>query len=120
MNRTSAIQDDTRFRILRLLQDSPELTQREIADKLGISLGSVNYCLRALADKGLVKIQNFRNSKNKLGYLYLLTPKGIREKVALTEAFLKRKVEEYEAIKAEIASLESDLDQIKSANILKR
>ena len=101
-------QKDTRFRVLRLLQDNPDLTQREIAELLGVSLGGINYCLRALADKGLVKIQNFQKSKNKMGYVYLLTPRGISEKAALTEAFLKRKMEEYEALKIEIEELKSE------------
>ena len=105
MNQTSASQQDIRFRVLRLLQEQPELTQREIARKLGISLGGVNFCLRALADKGLVKIRNFRNSKNRTAYLYLLTPKGIRAKMALTEAFLKRRLAEYQALRAEIQAL---------------
>ena len=105
MNQASASQQDIRFRVLRLLQEQPELTQREIARKLGISLGGVNFCLRALADRGLVKIRNFRNSKNRAAYLYLLTPKGIRAKMALTEAFLKRRLAEYQALRAEIQAL---------------
>ena len=105
MNQTSASQQDIRFRVLRLLQEQPELTQREIARQLGISLGGVNFCLRALADKGLVKIRNFRNSKNRTAYLYLLTPKGIRAKMALTEAFLKRRLAEYRDLRAEIQAL---------------
>ena len=100
---------DTRFRVLRLLESEPDITQRDIADELGISLGRVNYCLRALADKGMLKIKNFRNSNNKVGYLYLLTPKGISEKMALTEAFMKRKIDEYEALRKEIESLNKEL-----------
>ena len=106
---TAHLNNDTRFRVLRLLQDKPDITQREIAEQLGISLGGVNYCLRALADKGLVKIQNFRNSKNKMSYLYLLTPRGISEKMALTESFLKRKMDEYEALKVEIDTLSAEI-----------
>ncbi len=97
---------------MRLLESNPDLTQREIAGHLGVSLGRVNYCLRALADKGMVKIKNFRNSNNKLGYLYLLTPRGVSQKVALTESFLKRKVREYEALKAEIEELEAEMSGI--------
>lgn len=85
------------------------MTQRQIAEALGISLGGANYCLRALAGKGFVKIKNFRNSNNKMGYAYLLTPKGITEKTALTARFLKRKMEEYEALKAEIESLKLEI-----------
>jgi len=101
--------EDTRFRVLRLLQETPDLTQRQIAEALGISLGGANYCLRALASKGLVKIKNFRKSNNKMGYVYLLTPKGIAEKTALTTRFLKRKMEEYQSLKAEIESLKQEL-----------
>ncbi len=101
-------QQDTHYRTLRLLQKNPDLTQREIAKELGVSLGSVNYCLKALADKGLVKMRNFRASKNKLGYAYLLTPRGVKEKLALTEGFLHRKLKEYDALKAEIAVLKAE------------
>ena len=111
MSRPQILQENTRFRVLRLLEDNPDLTQREIAEALGISLGGVNYCLRALAEKGLVKIQNFQNSKNKMGYAYLLTPKGIAEKTALTARFLKRKMQEYEALKAEIEALEAEIGE---------
>jgi EPS-associated MarR family transcriptional regulator len=103
------IQEDTHFRIMRILQENPDLTQRELAEKLGMSVGGLNYCLNALIDKGLVKMQNFSSSKNKFKYVYLLTPMGIAEKVALTTRFLSRKMEEYEALKAEIESLSSEL-----------
>jgi len=85
------------------------MSQRQIADKLGVSLGSVNYCLEALVDKGLVKVKNFRNSNNKMAYAYFLTTKGIKEKAALTKAFLKRKMKEYELLKAEIESLRDEI-----------
>ena len=107
-SRQLTVQEDTRFRVLRLLEEKPDITQREIAEELGISLGGVNYCVRALVDRGLVKMQNFHNSKNKLGYAYFLTPRGIAEKTALTARFLKRKMQEYELLKAEIAALESE------------
>lgn len=103
-------QEDTRFRVLRLLQENPEISQRQIADALGVSLGGVNYCVRALVDKGLVKVKNFRNSENKIAYAYFLTPKGIAEKTALTARFLKRKMQEYELLKAEIESLKSEMN----------
>ncbi len=103
--------EDTRFRVLRLLQESPDLTQRQIAEALGISLGGANYCLRALVNKGLVKIKNFRSSNNKIGYAYLLTPKGISEKTTLTTHFLKRKMGEYEALKDEIESLKKEIEK---------
>ena len=95
---------------MKLLQDSPDLSQRALAKKLGISFGGLNYCLNALKDKGWVKMQNFSQSKNKLGYVYLLTPAGALEKAALAGNFLKRKLDEYEALKAEIAALKSDID----------
>ena len=82
-SRQAKIQEDTHFRIMRILQDNPDLTQRELADKLGMSVGGLNYCLNALIDKGFVKMANFSKSKNKFKYVYLLTPQGIAEKVAL-------------------------------------
>lgn len=103
--------EDTQFRVLRLLQESPDITQRQVAEALGISLGGANYCLRALVSKGLIKIRNFRNSNNKMGYAYLLTPKGIAEKTALAANFLRRKMDEYEALKAEIESLKHELTE---------
>ena len=111
MNKTDT-KEDTEFRVLRVLQDRPDMTQREIANLLGISLGGVNYCLRALATKGLLKIKNFRNNSNKAGYVYMLTPKGIAEKTALTSRFLKRKLEEYEALKAEIEALKEEIKEM--------
>lgn len=109
---TSNLKEDTKFRVLRLLQETPDITQRQIAEALGISLGGANYCLHALASKGLIKIKNFRNSNNKMGYAYLLTPKGIAKKTALTTRFLKRKMEEYEALKAEIEALEEEIKEM--------
>ncbi len=93
---------------MRLLQDRPDLTQRELAAQLGMSVGRVNYCLKALIEKGFVKMGNFQQSKNKFKYVYLLTPQGIAEKVALTSRFLKRKLDEYEALKVEIEVLRAD------------
>ena len=93
---------------MRILQENPDLTQRELAKKLGVSLGGLNYCLKALIDKGWVKVQNFQNSKNK--FKYLLTPRGIAERVALTSRFLERKMREYEALKEEIEILRKDAD----------
>jgi EPS-associated MarR family transcriptional regulator len=109
-SRQAKIQEDIHFRIMRILQENPDLTQRELAEKLGMSVGGLNYCLNALIDKGFVKMQNFSNSKNKFKYVYLLTPMGIAEKAALTTRFLSRKIEEYEALKLEIAALKSEAD----------
>jgi EPS-associated MarR family transcriptional regulator len=109
-SRQAKIHDDIHFRIMRILQENPDLTQRELADKLGMSVGGLNYCLNALIDKGLVKMQNFSSSKNKFKYVYLLTPQGIAEKVALTTRFLSLKMKEYEALKLEIEALKSEVD----------
>jgi EPS-associated MarR family transcriptional regulator len=108
-SRRSKIQEDTYFRVLRILQESPDVTQREIAQLLGISTSGLNYCLNALIDKGWVKVHNFTESKNKFGYVYLLTPKGIAEKASLTGRFLQRKLKEYEEMKIEIDSLKLEL-----------
>ncbi len=102
LKKREKIQEEARFKILRLLHENPELTQRELGERVGISLGAVNYSLRALIERGLVKAGNFSRNPNKLGYAYVLTPAGIVEKTLLTGRFLKRKVEEYEALKLEI------------------
>lgn len=91
---------------MRLIEQNPHASQRELADQLGVSLGGINYCVRALIEKGYVKVSNFAENPQKLGYVYLLTPKGIAAKAALTGQFLKRKIAEYEALKAEIESLQ--------------
>lgn len=91
--------------MIRLIHDSPRLTQRKLASSLGISLGKVNYCVRALIDKGFVKADNYRSSKNKLAYLYVLTPSGVAAKAELTRYFLARKVSEYETLRLEIEQL---------------
>ena len=107
--------DEYRYKILKLVSDRPEISQRELAQQLGISLGRVNYCLKALIEKGLVKATNFRNNNNKLAYMYLLTPSGIEEKASITVSFLKWKLQEYEAIQAEIEELRREaalLDQV--------
>ena len=100
---------ELQFRVLRLLESNPHLTQRELSKSLGVSLGGVNYCLNALISKGLIKICNFKNNKNKWVYAYLLTPQGIAEKTALTSDFLRRKMKEYEGLKAEIESLKFEV-----------
>ncbi len=102
--------EDARFRVMWLVEKRPEISQREISEELGMALGRVNYILRALSDKGLVKIANFRNSRNKLRYAYILTPEGISTRSALTANFLRTKLREYDALQAEIEALRSDLD----------
>ncbi len=96
-SRQAKLQEDTHFRVMRILQENPDLTQRELAERVGVSVGGLNYCLKALMEKGLVKMKNFANSKNEFGYFYVLTPRGMAEKAAITHRFLQRKVEEYEA-----------------------
>ena len=113
-SRQAKLQEDTYFRVMRILQENPDLTQRELAEKLGISVGGLNYCLKALMEKGLVKMKNFANSKNKFGYVYVLTPTGIAEKSAITHRFLQRKMDEYEALKAEIEALRSEVNKERS------
>ena len=107
-SRRSQLQEDTYFRVLRMLQDNPDLAQREIAHQLGVSTSGLNDCLNALIDKGWVKVQNFSQSKNKFGYIYVLTPSGIAQKAALTGRFLQRKMQEFEALKAEIELLQTE------------
>ena len=104
--------EERNLNALRLLQENPAMSQRELAQELGISLGAANYCLKALVDKGWVKLENFQKNPNKLGYLYLLTPMGIAAKTTLTARFLQRKLTEYEKLKAEIEILKSEVGQI--------
>ncbi len=103
--------EDSRYQILKKLEANPEISQRELASELGISLGKVNYCLRALIEKGMVKGRNFGRSQNKRGYMYLLTPAGIESKTALAARFLKRKMAEYEALQREIEDIKKDLSE---------
>ncbi|KPQ20031.1 MAG: EPS-associated transcriptional regulator, MarR family [Halomonas sp. HL-93] len=106
------VDEDTRFRMMRLIEADPNISQRRIARELGISVGAVNYCLNALIEKGLVKIENFRASSRKLSYIYMLTPKGVSEKAGLTRGFLLRKMAEYEALKAEIEEIREHVEDM--------
>ncbi len=94
--------DPDQFNVLRKINSNPNLSQRDLANELNLSLGKINYCLKALKSKGLVKIQNFNKSRNKMGYAYILTPRGISEKTKITINFMKRKMKEYEELKKEI------------------
>lgn len=107
-SRQARFQEDTYFRVMKMVQAQPDISQRQLAQALGLSLGGVNYCLQALMEKGWVKVQNFSSSKNKLGYAYLLTPTGVTEKTALTARFLKRKMHEYAELRAEIEALQKE------------
>ena len=103
---------DIRLDLLRKLESSPECTQRELSREIGVSLGKVNYCIKKLTEKGLIKITNFKQSPNKMSYSYILTPKGIEEKVRLTFSFLKRKIIEYEILKKEINELQLESEEM--------
>lgn len=100
-----------RFRILRILQDNPEMSQRELAEAVGVSVGSAHFVLNALVEKGFVKLANFTASEDKRRYAYVLTRRGLREKALLTRDFLKRKRAEYEALKSEIEGLEAEMSK---------
>ena len=99
---------ETHLKILKHIQTNPDVSQRQLAEELGVSVGKVNYCLRALIDKGFIKAGNFKRNTDKLSYLYLLTPKGLEEKASLTASFLKRKIVEHERITQEIKQLKRD------------
>lgn len=103
--------EDLHFRVLQILQHRPEASQRELAEILGVSNGKLHYCMRALIDKGLVKLENFAQSRHRLRYAYLLTPRGASAKAVLATRFLKRKMAEYEALQAEIATLQGELPE---------
>jgi EPS-associated MarR family transcriptional regulator len=104
---------DIRLDLLRRLESNPEFTQRELSKEMGVSLGKVNYCIKKLAEKGLIKITNFTHNPNKIGYVYILTPIGVEERARLTFSFLKRKIKEYEVLKEEIDKLKQDSEKLK-------
>lgn len=106
----NSLTSELQFRVMRLLEANPQMNQRELSKSLDVSLGGVNYCLKALAAKGLIRIQNFRNKKNKWVYAYILTTQGLAEKTALTGSFLKRKMLEYRQLKEEIEELSREMD----------
>ena len=105
-------QKDIRLDLLRRLEANPEYTQRELSKDMGVSLGKVNYCMKKLTEKGLIKLTNFTHNPNKMGYAYLLTSSGIEEKSRLTFSFLKRKVIEYEILKKEINELKLESEEM--------
>ena len=108
--------DELRLRVLRALEANPELSQRQLAAELGVSLGGVNYAIKALVERGFVKAGNFRKSGNKVAYLYVLTPQGVAEKASLATAFLGRKLEEYEVLRQEIEALKGEVGSRESSN----
>ena len=101
-----------KFQILQSLERDSHPTQRQLSNDLGVSLGKINYCLKSLIEKGFIKVNNFRNNKNKIQYSYLLTPKGIEEKSKLTLDFIRIKTQEYDALKQEIESLKQEAKSI--------
>ena len=103
--------EDTYYKVLKILEQNPQISQRELAKEMGVSLGKVNYCLKALIDKGHVKARNFKNAENKVAYLYLLTPSGLKAKARIANAYLQRKKDEYESLKAEIEKLHAELGE---------
>ena len=108
------------LKVLRHIEDKPEVTQRELASALDVSLGKVNYCLKALIDKGFIKARNFRNSNNKRAYLYKLTPTGIKAKARISVAFLRRKMDEYEQLKEEIERLQTEVNSGRAGTATRR
>jgi len=106
------MQDEVKYKLLSLLDKNPEATQRELASQLGVSVGKINYCLAALIKKGQIKIRNFTNSNNKAAYIYLLTPKGVKEKSQVTLRFLQRKIQEYEQLQEEISFLQGEVHKL--------
>ena len=104
------MEKESHLKVLRILETNPQISQRELSEALGVSLGKTNYCLKALLDKGLIKIQNFRNSKNKLAYSYLLTPHGIEQKTHMTLRYLQKKTQEYDLLRLEIAELKREIE----------
>ncbi|MBN1545046.1 MAG: MarR family EPS-associated transcriptional regulator [Syntrophaceae bacterium] len=104
------LETEEALRVLREIGSNPEMTQRELSSRLGLSLGKINFLVKALIDKGLIKAENFKNSKQKSAYLYFLTPRGIEEKTRATYHFLKRKMDEYERLEAEIKQLKKEVD----------
>ena len=110
--KSNKVNAEVTLQVMAHLEGNPRHSQREIAGKLGVSLGSVNYCIKELIRKGFIKVENFRKNSNKLGYAYLLTPSGVREKASLTVSFLKRKQREYAELEVEIAALREEVAKL--------
>ena len=116
IQKLAGFQEEIQFEVLRRLHQTPQVSQRTLAKELGVALGSINFCLQALVEKGRIKMQNFSQSKNKLRYAYLLTPDGVAEKSKLTAEFLRRKVAEYETLQAEIETLKAEMNSVESGS----
>jgi EPS-associated MarR family transcriptional regulator len=104
--------DEIRYKLVRLLDANPTMSQRDVARELGISLGKANFCLQALMQKGWIKATNFKNSRNKAAYMYLLTPRGLEGKASLTLRYLQKKMREYEALRVEIEEMRREAGQL--------
>ena len=113
----TSYEDEIKYHLLKILENEPNISQRDMARKMGISLGKVNYCLTELAKKGFIKVNRFKSAKNKMPYTYLLTLRGMEEKSKLTINFLKRKLREYEEIKKQIGELSKEIEQDKLAEV---
>ena len=111
-DRHNKLKEDTRFRLLRLLEDNPHMSQRDLAEAVGISVGSTHYVLKAMVERGLIKLGNFTAAPDKRRYAYVLTPRGVAEKARIAGRFLARKLDEYEALKIEIALLKAELGEV--------
>lgn len=107
-----ALDSEIRLRLLKLLEDQPEMTQRQMNKKMGVSLGKVNYCLTALIEKGMIRVERFKKHKKKSAYIYRLTPKGFEELASLTLSFLKLRIQEYDQVRLEIKILSDQIDKI--------
>jgi EPS-associated MarR family transcriptional regulator len=105
------LNDEVRYKLLRLLEENPRMSQRDVARELGISLGKVNYCLKSLVAKGWIKAQNFKNSRNKAAYMYLLTPRGIEARAGVALRFLQSKMREYETLRADIEQIRTEVNR---------
>jgi EPS-associated MarR family transcriptional regulator len=116
--RDKLLLQESYLKVLRLLESNPQMSQRDLSKSLAVSLGKTNYCIKALLDKGLIKMQNFRNNNNKLAYVYLLTPLGIEQKARMTVEFLQIKTKEYEQLRIEIAELKDEAEQHSSHKYL--
>lgn len=107
--------DDVQLKVMRLIEATPDITQRDLASKLGVSVGKANYLLKGLISKGLVKAENFRKSQNKIGYLYIFTPEGLEQKARITRRYLQKRVAEYESMKAELEAMRQPLKRSASS-----
>ncbi|MFK8029519.1 MAG: MarR family EPS-associated transcriptional regulator [Gammaproteobacteria bacterium] len=103
--------DEITHKLFKLIEQHPNLSQRELAKEMGVSLGKTNYCIKGLMEKGWLKARNFKNNQNKIAYAYVLTPKGLREKANITARYLKRKLSEYETLKVEIRKLREEVSE---------